>query len=173
MTKKTTSSDRPETLVSPGGSSSQQSRPRIRDRRKLSEYEDDDAWNTYEYPPAEELEGLGGASVDELIRWVLNRYEIGSAQGEYLELLEMDQAVVAELRDSLESQHPVSPEERTRYRALVVMSLRDDIRDALKVGDVEEAVIRAVQEILDGELRFKYLRRPVLSILPGRVGPSE
>ena len=132
-------------------------RPRIRDRRKLEEYENDDAWNTYEYPSAEELEALESGLVDEIICWVLDRYEVGSAEAEYLELLKMDVAAVAELRDRAESQYPVSPAERASYRALVITSLREVISDALRAGDVEEAVTRAVQEILDGELRFKYI----------------
>jgi hypothetical protein len=138
-----------------------QPRPRIRDLRKVEEYEDDKAWNTYELPPAEEFEPLDGASADEIIRWVLGRYDTGSAEQEYLELLKLDRVALAELRDSPEYPEPAISaakrnHNRARYRALVVMSLREEIEEALAAGDLELAVRYGVEEILDCELRFKY-----------------
>lgn len=138
----------------------QQSKPRIIDRRKVEEYEDDAKWNVYEYPPAEELKSLEVALVDTHIRWVLDHYEVGDdAQRDYAKLLKMDEEELTDLSRSAEQANPSSPTEVShnhwRYRAVVLLSARDFISE--ESGDVEESVRYAVEEILDGELRLKYL----------------
>ena len=159
------------TLVA-GSVSTRRSGGRIRDRRDPKDYSDDANFFEYEYPAAGELPLLEGASDNSIIRWVLERYDVGGALREYLELLDMDDTRLTKLHGGILPRDPVAPSERAashrRYRALAIVSTRENVLAALAEEDVGDAVMYGVQGVLDCELYLKHSSLPRLVVPPLR-----